>query len=80
MENNLDPQSGAWARVALERWHWEAEHCVRVCLCSYSVTVVQKLNLVQALVMMQPATTDYNNQQSMAGQLLSATIIFPIQR
>lgn len=54
---------------------------LRACvLCSSSVTVVQKLNRVQALVMMQPATTDYNNQQSMAGQLLSVAIIFPIQR
>ena len=80
MENNLDPWSGAWARVVMESWHGEAEDCVRVCLCSSSVTVVQKLNRVQALVMMQSATTDYNNQQSMAGRLLSAAIIFPIQR
>lgn len=66
--------------MVMESWHGEAEHCVRVCLCSSSATVVQKLNRVQALVMMQPATTDYNNQQSMASQLLSAAIIFPIQR
>ena len=54
--------------------------CVCVCLCSSAVTVVQKLNRVQVRVMMHQATVDYNNQQSLAGQLVSGAIIFPILR
>lgn len=80
MDNNLDPWSEAWTRVEIENWHGESEHCVRVCLCSSLVTLVQKLNCVQAVVMMQAATSDYKIKQSIAGQLLPATIIFPIQR
>lgn len=80
VESNSNPQSAAEARVLIESWHGGTEDCVRVCLCSSLVTVVQKLNCIQASVTMRPPTTDYNNQQSLAGQLLSTTIIFPIQR
>lgn len=58
----------------------QGSRALRVCLCSSSVTSVKKLNHVQGRVMMQSATVDYNNQQSRPGQLLSAAIIFPIQR
>lgn len=59
MDSDLDPLSEAWTWAAMESWRGESEHCVRVCLCSSLVNVVQKLNCVQATVMTQATTTDY---------------------